>query len=482
MKCYKCGSFLYDGEFCSTCGADVRVYRKIVLKSNDFYNSGLEFARDRNLSKAAEHLRLSLKLYKGNVNAHNLLGLVYFETGEYTRGFAHWVISKNIQPDNNLASVFLDQLQDDKAYFDGLNDNIKKYNKAVDYVEQGSYDLAEIQLKKLINDSSAHMVNAYLLSALLRIRKKKYAAARKILMRAQAIDAGNPEAIAYMTFVNSQIRDEEKDLTASELRAKHKQERSEDDTRTALSGDDVIIPKPSYKEHNPTTMAVIQILIGFLVGAALMFFVVIPAKTNSVREEVTLEQAQMESQIAQLQSENAELSAAANAAQEAQRQLEAQAAAQAEGAAVEADAQAGASAESTSKDETLLLSAHDAYESGNVEAAANTLSEIEHPENFTGANKILYDTLAPSMEALPDLWYKQAMQQFEQDHFKEALELFTKVYEKENTTGESLYYMGLCNYDMDKNDEAKKWFNEYLQTFPEGPHVVECEYLIGQME
>ena len=81
MKCYKCGSFLYDGEFCSNCGADVTVYREIVLKSNDFYNSALEFARDRNLSKAIEHLKLSLKLYRGNINAHNLLGLVYFETG-----------------------------------------------------------------------------------------------------------------------------------------------------------------------------------------------------------------------------------------------------------------------------------------------------------------------------------------------------------------------------------------------------------------
>ena len=115
MKCYKCGSFLYDGEYCSTCGADVTVYRKIVLKSNDLYNSGLQFARDRNLSKAAEYLKMSLKLYKGNINAHNLLGLVYFEQGEYTLGFAHWIISKNIQPDNNLANLFLDQIQEDKA-------------------------------------------------------------------------------------------------------------------------------------------------------------------------------------------------------------------------------------------------------------------------------------------------------------------------------------------------------------------------------
>lgn len=480
MKCYKCGSFLYDGEFCSTCGADVRIYRKIVLKSNDFYNSGLEYARGRNLSKAIEHLELSLKLYKGNINSHNLLGLVLFETGEYTRGFAHWVISKNIQPDNNLASIFLDQLQDDKVYFDGLNENIRKYNKAIAYVEQESYDLAEIQLKKLINDSSIHMVDAYLLSALLRIRKKKYAAARKILMRVQSIDAGNPRAISYMSYVNSQIRDEEKDLTPGEIKAKRKAERTEEGgDHSPLSGDDVIIPKPSYKEYNPTTVAVIQILIGFLVGAALMFFVVIPAKTNSVREEVTQEQASMEARIVELEGQNASLNEAVAQAEQAQQ---AAAVSQETAAAAEGSEDAAVEPAAGNKDETLLLSAYDAYQNGNMEACANTLSEIEHPENLSGANKIIYDTISPSMDALPDIWYNQAMQLFEQNEFNKALELFTKVYEKENTTGESLYYMGLCCYDTDKNEDATKYFQEYIDTFPEGPHVAECMYLISMME
>ena len=480
MKCYKCGSFLYDGEFCSTCGADVRVYRKIVLKSNDYYNNALEYARGRNLSKAIEHLEVSLKLYKGNINSHNLLGLVLFEIGEYTRGFAHWVISKNIQPENNLASIFLDQVQEDKTYFDALNENIRKYNKAISYLEQESYDLAEIQLKKLINDSSVHMVNAYLLSALLRIRKKKYAAARKILTKALSVDAGNPQAISYMTFVGDQIRDEEKDLTAGEIRAKRKAEKSEDGEHSPLSGDDVIIPKPTYYEHNPTTVAVIQILIGFLVGAALMFFVVIPAKTKAVRQEVTSEQAEMESRIAQLEGENAQLSADADAAQKALQAATAAAPEGADAGTVQGD-ETSAQNDAT-KDETLLLSAYNAYQSGNTEACANTLSEIEHPENFTGANKIIYDTILPTMDALPDIWYAQAMEQFEQNNFKKALELFTKVYEKANTTGESLYYMGLCHYDMDQNTEATKYFQEYLQTFPEGPHVGDCEYLLSKME
>ena len=473
MKCYKCGSFLYDGEFCSTCGADVTVYREIVLKSNDFYNSALEYARDRNLSKAIEHLKLSLKLYKGNINAHNLLGLVYFEKGEYTLGFAHWIISKNIQPENNLANLFLDQIQEDKVYFDSLNANIKKYNKAISYVEQESYDLAEIQLKKILNDNTAHMVKAYQLSALLRIRKKKYAAARKILERAQAIDAGDPTTIAYMTAVNSQIKDEEKDLTTSELKIKRQQENTEEDVHMPLSGDDVIIPKPSYKDYNPTTVAIIQILIGFLVGAALIFFVVVPAKTNSIRNEAAALQMQLEEQVSQLSEENTQLNNKVS--------QQSQAAQEAEAAANTTAEQASLDAAATQKDEELLLEAYDLFQQGENEECGNKLLEITHPELFTGANKMIYDSISYTKDAIPDYWYNDAMALFEQDDFAGALELFARVYEAANTTGESLYYMGLCQYNLDRNEEAASRFQEYLNTFPEGPHAIECEYLLSIM-
>ena len=472
MKCYKCGSFLYDGEFCSTCGADVTVYREIVLKSNDLYNSALEFARDRNLSKAIEHLKLSLKLYKGNVNSHNLLGLVYFEIGEYTLGFAHWVISKNIQAENNLASVFLDQIQEDKAYFDSLNANIKKYNKAISYIEQGNYDLAEIQLKKILNDPGAHMVSAYQLSALLRIRKKKYAAAKKILAKALTIDAGNPTTIAFNTFVNSQIKDEEKDLTAGELKNKRLQEKTEDDSHSPLSGDDVIIPKSSYKEYNPTTLAIIQILIGFLVGAAVIFFVVVPAKTKSIRTEAARVQSELEEQIAQLKAEN-EQAVASSQNSEAKDSAK-------DSVESENNDASESSAEQT-EDEKLLMKAYDAYQEDDIESCGNTLYEIKDTSSFDDAEQKIYETISYTKDVVPDYWYQDAEELFEQNDFESALEQFQKVYEVANTTGESLYYMALCYYNLDQLEDAAKYFQEYIDTYPDGNHVDECYYLLAIM-
>ena len=41
MICYQCGSTLGSGKYCLRCGADVSVYRRIVRRSNGFYNVGL---------------------------------------------------------------------------------------------------------------------------------------------------------------------------------------------------------------------------------------------------------------------------------------------------------------------------------------------------------------------------------------------------------------------------------------------------------
>ena len=82
MFCYNCGCQLSEHDFCTACGADVSLYKKIMSMSNRFYNDGLEKAGVRDLTGAINSLRQSLKFNKNNIEARNLLGLVYFETGE----------------------------------------------------------------------------------------------------------------------------------------------------------------------------------------------------------------------------------------------------------------------------------------------------------------------------------------------------------------------------------------------------------------
>ena len=44
MFCYNCGCHLSEHDFCTSCGADVSLYKKIMCMSNRFYNDGLEKA------------------------------------------------------------------------------------------------------------------------------------------------------------------------------------------------------------------------------------------------------------------------------------------------------------------------------------------------------------------------------------------------------------------------------------------------------
>ena len=69
-------------------------------------------------------MKRSLKMNKMNIQARNLLGLVYFETGEVVAALSEWVISKNMMPEGNLASAYIDKLQKNTNRLDMINTSI----------------------------------------------------------------------------------------------------------------------------------------------------------------------------------------------------------------------------------------------------------------------------------------------------------------------------------------------------------------------
>ena len=85
--------------------------RKNQQIANSFYNLGLEKARIRDLSGAAQCLKKSLHFNKYQTDARNLLGLIYYENGEVADALVQWVISLNLQPEDNLADHYLDEIQ-----------------------------------------------------------------------------------------------------------------------------------------------------------------------------------------------------------------------------------------------------------------------------------------------------------------------------------------------------------------------------------
>ena len=190
MFCYNCGCHLSEHDFCTSCGADVSLYKKIMCMSNRFYNDGLEKAGVRDLTGAINSLRQSLKFNKNNIEARNLLGLVYFETGEVVAALSEWVISKNMRPEKNIADDYINMLQSNAARLDAINQTIKKYNQALNYAKQGNDYLAMLQLKNVVA-AIPNFVDAYLLMALLSIKGENYDNARTFLDTILKIDPGS---------------------------------------------------------------------------------------------------------------------------------------------------------------------------------------------------------------------------------------------------------------------------------------------------
>lgn len=140
MNCYNCGAELTEHDFCTNCGADVARYKKVVSVSNFYYNDGLEKANVRDLSGAVVSLTECLKLNKMNIEARNLLGLVYFK--EWVKP---WMPSANgssaeSQPEKNIADAYIEAVQNSPSQLENLNQAIKKYNQALVYCRQGSLD------------------------------------------------------------------------------------------------------------------------------------------------------------------------------------------------------------------------------------------------------------------------------------------------------------------------------------------------------
>lgn len=237
--------------------------------ANSYYNLGLEKAKVRDLSGAAQCLKKSLHFSKYQTDARNLLGLIYYENGEVADALVQWVISLNLQPENNLADHYLDEIQRKPGQLETESQNVKTFNQALWHAQNGSDDLAILQLARVVA-AKPHFVKAHLLLALLYMRREDYNKAGRSLFKILQIDKSNPKALYYMSLVkqNTGRADAEKRKMIKAF--SHRQ----------MQDDDVIIPN-TYKE-NTGLSTVFHIIIGLIMGLVAFYVLVLPARESSL--------------------------------------------------------------------------------------------------------------------------------------------------------------------------------------------------------
>ena len=276
MNCINCGAFLTDTDldYCPHCGANVLIQKKVDYLSKLYYNQGLEKASIRDLSGAISCLKQSLAYDKRNIRARNLLGLVYFETGEVVAALSEWVISKNIQKNRNLASEYIAKLQANQNKLETINESIKKYNNALAMCREGHEDMASIRLKKILAQNPK-LIKGYHLLALIQMKNQEWNKARRTLRKAARIDKTNTTTLRFLREVDEQTGV----TTKMENRRKSllKSNAKESDN---ISGEITVRPS-TYKERSKISLF-FTVMVGFAAGAAAFWLLVLPA----VKQEV----------------------------------------------------------------------------------------------------------------------------------------------------------------------------------------------------
>lgn len=439
MICYRCGYDAGRENICPHCEADIEVFQRVVKISNEYYNDGLMKAQVRNLSGAIISLKKSLKFYKYNTNARNLLGLVYYETGEVVQALSEWVISANYQKQDNKAKEYLEAIHNNRSQLDTINQTIKKYNQALLYCKQESRDLAIIQLKKVLS-LNPKLVKGHQLLALLYLQEGQLEKAKHSLRNAGKIDTDNTTTLRYLKEVNRKMKE----------KGGNKKKKN-DDLISYQSGNETIIMPKRFRESS-IGATILSILMGIVVGVAVTCFLIVPGVKNNVKEEAKKQQLEASDTIStngQTIDDLNEQIASLNS------QLE------------EAKAQNEAVSTQISSYEALL-NAYVTYTSGDVIATGDALSSIDTSylsESAMGTYNTLSDTIsAPYLDAL----YNRAYTNYGRGDLEGAIADFLKVIAKDQNykDGSAVYYLAQSYRKSGDNTTAVQYYQYVIDNFP----------------
>ena len=251
--------------------------KELTQLSNVFYNSGLEKAQIRDMSGAIADLKNCLQLNNNHTDARNLLGLIYYETGEMTDALAEWVISTNFQARSNPAVHYINKLQERREFLDEMVMASEKYNQALHLLREGADDLGVLLLKKVV-ELNPHFVRAWQLLCLVYMKKTQYAKSEKAIKKAMALDRTNTVSLRYYN---------ELKRIAYARKKKHLEDLTTEDEISrydGISADDVIIPT-YHGDVLGGWRTVVNLLAGIVIGLTCFYLLVLPTKLKQITDD-----------------------------------------------------------------------------------------------------------------------------------------------------------------------------------------------------
>ncbi|MCR4673122.1 MAG: tetratricopeptide repeat protein [Lachnospiraceae bacterium] len=456
MNCPRCKMPMEGIYICRHCGYEDKVAKKIIFASNRHYNEGLSRAKVRDLSGASDSLQTALRYNKRNTQARNLLGLIYYQMGEIVPALAEWVISLHFQEHANPAKEYIQTIQDNPQELAEADRIIQQYNQALESLKEGNDDMAIMNLKKAVN-LNPNYVKAYQLLGLLYMRRHQYTAARKAIMHAVRVDRNNITTLKYLKELNV--------LTGNESASK-------------VSVGDRVIDDPvavvveensggSFREYNTGFISFINVLIGIVIGIAVVWLLVVPSvtaqKTAEYNDAVVV-------YSAQISDRNKEIDDLNNKVEELNAKIE----------ELKTDA-ANISAEITRNDNYLYTSIQH-YLAGETYAAGMSMAEVD-PELLTDdIQKELYNTIYRNTVGyvLDDLFDK-GVTAYENYEYIDAITQFKKVLRLDDSQGSAVYYIGRSYQLLGDKVNAQYYYEMVINEYPNNDYVGAAQQFLKEM-
>lgn len=420
--------------------------KKIMYHSNYWYNDGLKRAQIRDTSGAIVSLRRSLQYNRENVAARNLLGLVYYGRGEVAEALVEWIISRNFRQRDNIANEYLRNIQNSNRELGAVNQAIKRYNQCLAYCAQGAEDMAVIQLKRAVSMHPTFL-KAYQLLALLYLHAGQYAQARQMLKEARKLDTTNEMTLRYTQ--------ELKRLHGRKARqAGRTEEPGKNEVVEYKRGNDTLIqPRPSTVRRSGGGF--LNMLLGMLMGAAVVWFLIAPAVQESKAAQMNKEILEYSERIGSME---AQISAQT-------RMLDSY-------RATSADTEAAAqNAASTLDSYENLMNVSDQYDSRGYseDVMADALLNVNR-DSLGERGQALYDELVGNIFPYAcRILYNAAMESYNVANYDLSADNLDKVVRMDEgyEGGNALLHLGLSCRRRGDGEAAARHLNRVVELFPD---------------
>lgn len=480
MNCPRCNARVaFVKDRCDNCGQSLKNHRRIVSLSNTYYNQGLSQAKVRDLSGAIMSLKQSLEFYKLNTNARNLLGLIYFEVGEVVSALSEWVISKHFQPQNNDADKYISMIQADPNQLEVYNQTIKKYNSALFSAQHGDGDMAIIQLKKVVS-LNPHFIRAHQLLALLYMmteKKDNRVRAKRLLNSISKIDVTNTTTIKYLKEL-SDIHLRGEGVTPKKVTETPAAEQRKTLPRVETDAYKTITP---YKEEKPSILPFVNVVVGVIIGMALMGFLIMPhinstksQKANSEFKKYSEQKAASDSDVSTLKTENEKLQKELDKIKKENEELQG------------GSGEGGATMQESYE---YFISAIQFYQKKENESAAKALAKVNSNILESDDAKDTYDKIKKdTFPVVSESYFKQGRDAYngQGDYagnrdYEKAVKLLEKALEYDEENTDAMYFLGRCYQQQSDSEKAKEYYNKIINDYPQSNRVSEAQRRLREL-